>query len=153
MGNRKTIPMPLWRLLFLLYCTGMLWLLFDRDTRNADLPYKELLQHNTNLVPFYTIKNYLSVLKNSNDRYMLAHCFLNLSGNIVLFLPAGWLLPKLWNQMRRLLPFLCVCTGAIFLVETVQLFSLLGRFDIDDLILNLFGMVLGFILFHLFRRR
>ena len=153
MAKRGINTMPFWRLVFLLYCMVMLWLLFDRDAWNADLPYKELLRHNTNLVPFYTIKNYLKVLENSNDRYMLAHCFLNLTGNVVLFVPAGWLLPKLWKPLGNFFLFLSVCAGAILLVEAVQLFSLLGRFDIDDLILNLFGMVMGFILFHLFRRR
>ena len=35
----------------------------------------------------------------------------------------------------------------------VQLFTLLGSFDIDDLILNLIGMTLGFIGYHLFRKK
>ena len=78
---------------------------------------------------------------------MRTHCFMNLAGNIVLFIPAGWLLPRLWVWMRNFFRFFALCAGVIFLVETVQLFTLLGRFDIDDLILNLFGMILGFILF------
>ena len=110
---------------------------------------KELLRQNTNLVPFYTTKNYLHVLKYSTDRYMRTHCFMNLSGNIVLFIPAGWLLPRLWGWLQNFFRFFAFCAGLIFLVETVQLFTLLGRFDIDDLILNLSGMILGFILFHL----
>ena len=132
----------------------MLWLLFFRsDSRDFGLPYKALLRQNTNLVPFYTTKNYLYVLKNSTDRYMRTHCFLNLAGNIVLFIPAGWLLPRLWERLQNFFRFFAVCIGVMFLVETLQLFSLLGRFDIDDLILNLFGMILGFILFQLGRRR
>ena len=132
----------------------MIWLLFFRsESRDLSLPYKELLRQNTNLVPFYTTKNYLHVLQNSTDRYMRTHCFMNLAGNVVLFIPAGWLLPRLWGRLRNFFRFFVLCTGIIFLVETAQLFSLLGRFDIDDLILNLFGMILGFILFHLGRRR
>ena len=154
MAKNKINITPLWRFLFLFYCAVMLWLLFDRsDIRNPDLPYTDLLRQNTNLVPFYTIRSYWHVLKHSSDRYWLAHCFLNLAGNVVLFIPAGWLLPRLWEQMGRFFRFLCLCAGAIFLVETVQLFTLLGRFDIDDLILNLSGMVLGFLLFQLRRRR
>ncbi len=132
----------------------MLWLLFGRsDSRNLDLPYKAILRQNTNLVPFYTVKNYLRVLEHSADRYMRAHCFLNLSGNVLLFIPAGWLLPRLWAWLQNFFRFFCFCAGVIFLVEILQLFTLLGRFDIDDLILNLSGMILGFILFHLGRRR
>ena len=154
MAKQKVNTTPFWRFAFLVYCAVMFWLLFFRsDSRNLGLPYKELLQQNTNLVPFYTTKNYLYVLKNSTDRYMRTHCFMNLTGNIVLFIPAGWLLSRLWERLRNFFRFFAVCAGIIFLVETVQLFSLLGRFDIDDLILNLLGMILGFILFHLGRRR
>mgnify|MGYP003294232603 CR=1 FL=1 len=148
MAKRKANTTPIWQFLFSVYCTVMLWLLFFRsDSRYPGLPYKELLQQNTNLIPFYTIKNYLHVLQYSADRYMRTHCFMNLAGNIVLFIPAGWLLPKLWGWLRNFFRFFIFCTGVIFLVETLQLFTLLGRFDIDDLILNLFGMVLGFVLF------
>ena len=154
MAKQKVNSTPFWRLIFLAYCAVMLWLLFFRsDNRDLNLPYKALLQQNTNLIPFYTTKNYLYVLQNSTDRYMRTHCFMNLAGNIILFIPIGWLLPRLWVELRNFFRFFAVCIGVMFLVETVQLFSLLGRFDIDDLMLNLFGMVLGFILFHLGRRR
>ena len=150
MAKSKVNATPFWRFAFLVYCAVMIWLLFFRsDSRNLGLPYKELLRQNTNLVPFYTTKNYLHVLKYSTDRYMRTHCFMNLSGNIVLFIPAGWLLPRLWGWLQNFFRFFAFCAGLIFLVETVQLFTLLGRFDIDDLILNLSGMILGFILFHL----
>jgi len=154
MAKRKLNATPFWRFAFLVYCAVMLWLLFFRsESRNAGLPYKELLKQNTNLVPFYTTKNYLHVLRYSTDRYMRVHCFINLGGNILLFVPAGWLLPRIWGKLRNFFRFIALCAGVIFLVETVQLFTLLGRFDIDDLILNLAGMVLGFILFHLGHRR
>ncbi len=154
MTKQKLNTTPLWRFAFLVYCAVMIWLLFFRsDSRNPDLPYKELLRQNTSMIPFYTTKNYLYVLKHSADRYMRTHCFMNLGGNILLFIPAGWLLPRLWGWLRNFFRFFAFCAGVIFLVETVQLFTLLGRFDIDDLILNLSGMTVGFILFHLGRRR
>jgi len=154
MAKQKLNTTPLWRFAFLVYCAVMIWLLFFRsDSRVTGLPYKDLLRQNTSLVPFYTTKNYLYVLKHSTDRYMRTHCFMNLAGNIVLFIPAGWLLPRLWVWMRNFFRFFAFCAGVIFLVETVQLFTLLGRFDIDDLILNLFGMVLGFILFAVKRKK
>ena len=153
MVKSKANATAFWYWAFLIYCGLMLWLLFDRDAWSTNLPYKELLQHNTNLVPFYTVKNYLKVLKNSSNQYMLIHSFMNLAGNVILFVPAGWLLPKLWKRMRNFFLFIGVCAGAILLVETVQLFSLLGRFDIDDFILNLLGMTAGFFLFRLFGHR
>ena len=144
----KINALPIWRFLFLLYCAVMLWLLFGRSNGWTEgLPYREQIQQNANLIPFYTIKNYVRVLISPPSQYLLTHCFINLAGNIFLFIPAGWLFPKIFPRMRKFFCFLAICAGVIFLVETVQLFTLLGSFDVDDWILNLFGMTVGYILF------
>ena len=62
------------------------------------------------------------------------------------------MIPKIWPKQRNFFRFFVSCTGIMFLVEVLQLFTLLGSFDVDDLILNLFGMTLGFILYHLKRK-
>ena len=148
--NRKT----LWKLLLILYGGIMLWLLFGRSNGwVAGIPYEEQLRQNANLTPFYTIKNYLFVLRNSHSQYLRNHCFINLAGNVLLFIPAGWLFPSVWPSLRKFLVFFAACTGMILLVEVMQLFTLLGSFDVDDMILNLSGMVLGFIFFKCKRRK
>ena len=38
-----------------------------------------------------------------------------------------------------------ICLLVMLAVETAQLLTLLGSFDVDDLILNLFGMILGYL--------
>lgn len=139
---------------FVLYCAAMLWLLFCRSPGwIPGLDYEEQLRANINLTPLYTIKNYLRVvLKRTNDDALL-HCIINLGGNVLLFIPAGVLLPKLWPKQRNFFRFIATCTGIMFFIEVLQLFTLLGSFDIDDLILNLAGMTLGFIGYHLFRKQ
>ena len=154
MAKQKVNTAPFWRFLFLVYCAVMLWLLFGRSNGwSASTPYVEQLRQNTNLTPFYTIRNYLYVLKNPSSDYMLAHCFINLAGNVLLFIPAGWLFPKLWKSQRNYFRFFALCLGLIFLVEVVQLFTLLGSFDVDDVILNLIGMTIGFIFYKLRTRK
>ena len=154
MAKAKTDPSPFWRFLFLAYCAVLLWLLFGRSNGwVADVPYRDLLMRNTNLTPLYTIRNYLYVLRNSTDSYLLNHCFLNLAGNVLLFIPAGWLLPKLWKWQRNYFHFFVSCFSAVFFVEVVQLFTLLGSFDVDDIILNIFGMTVGFLLQAIFSKK
>ena len=65
---------------------------------------------------------------------------------MVLFIPIGFLLPRIWPKLRNFFLFVLVCTASILLVESVQLFALLGSFDVDDIILNLGGMITGYIL-------
>ena len=132
----------------------MLWLLFGRSYGWVEgLSYKQMLRQNINLTPFLTIRNYWKVIYHRTNDAMLMHCIINLVGNIFLFIPAGWLLPKIWNKQRNFFCFFFTCALSIFLIETVQLFSLLGSFDVDDLILNLFGMTVGFIYYHFTRPR
>ena len=136
-----------WRFLFLLYCAIMLWLLFGRSSSwVAGLSYETQLRQNTNLIPLFTIQNYLHVLKYSTNESLRMHCLVNLAGNISLFIPAGWLFPTVWPRLGNFFRFFALSLGLIFLVETVQLFTLLGSFDVDDVILNLLGMTLGHIL-------
>lgn len=138
---------------FILYCAVMLWLLFDRPTDVVEgLSYEELLRQNMNLQPLLTIRNYLYVIIHRSNDAVLVHCIINLLGNVLLFIPAGLWLPKLCPKMRNFFRFFFTCLGAILLVETAQLFTLLGSFDVDDIILNLFGMTVGFILYHLTRK-
>ncbi len=146
----KVNTQPLWRFLFVVYCGVMLWLLFGRSQGWTDgLTYQQMLERNINLTPLQTIRNYWDVVfYRTNDAYF-AHCFINLAGNVLLFIPAGWLLPKIFPFQRNLFRFFASCTGLILLVETLQLFTLLGSFDIDDVILNLSGMTVGFIVYHI----
>ena len=148
--KRKVNTQPFWRFLFVVYCGIMLWLLFGRSQGWMEgLTYQQMLEHNINLIPLQTIRDYWNVVRyRTNDDY-LVHCFINLAGNVLLFIPAGWLLPKVFPKLRNFFRFFATCTGLIFLVETVQLLTLLGSFDIDDVILNLAGMTLGFIVYHI----
>lgn len=66
--------------------------------------------------------------------------------NIIFFMPFGFLLPTLWNKFRKFIP--TVFVGFIFslIIEVGQLFTIRAT-DVDDLIMNTLGTILGFILF------
>jgi len=63
-------------------------------------------------------------------------------GNVVMFISfgfLGWIFPKLNNLKNLIITFVSV----IVIVEALQYFSRLGVFDVDDVILNTFGVFLG----------
>ena len=71
----------------------------------------------------------------------------NLAGNVVGFIPLGILLPILLFWLRRGWSTVL----AVFLVslgfECCQLFFKLGIFDVDDLILNTAGGLIGYLIY------
>lgn len=99
--------------------------------------------HNYNLIPFAGI----SAMWNDPDRQ---HAFGNIFGNILMFAPLGFFLPLLWRKWDGARVFL-VGMGLSVLIETVQLFTGRGT-DIDDVILNTLGAVIGYAIFWILKR-
>ncbi len=122
--------------LFVAYLLLLSYLLFFSSTygRTLELGYRY------NLTPFLEIKRGIEHVDAVGYRYVLV----NIVGNIVAFMPFGFLLP--FVEKRR------IHTGnaliSTFLLslcaETIQLLSKTGAFDVDDLILNTVGGVLGY---------
>jgi glycopeptide antibiotics resistance protein len=73
----------------------------------------------------------------------------NLLGNLLGFIPFGLLLPLVIPFFRNL--FKTLLAGFLLSLgyETIQLVFDLGIFDVDDLILNTAGALIGFIIFTL----
>lgn len=154
MAKRKINTQPFWRFLFLVYCAIMIWLLFGRGRGvNPNIPYWDQVLQNKSLIPFYTINNFLYVVLHRPDHPDFWLCFTNLGGNLFLFVPAGYLLPRIFPSFRPFWRFLLKSIGLIALVEIAQLFTLLGVLDVDDLILNVIGMSIGYLIYFLFKKK
>lgn len=133
------------KIIFTLYCILMIWLLFGQ--RIGFLPdggYFENLFNKVNLIPFATISTQFE--RAWGDSYLARICFFNLTGNIVMFVPLGLLMPTIWRSLTSLLRFIICMTEMIVSIELIQLFTLLGSFDIDDYILNIIGTLIGFVI-------
>lgn len=92
-----------------------------------------------NLIPFRTIFNYLFADINLNI------IIENIVGNILAFCPLGILLPFLSNRFHRWRMVLLSGLAVSLFYELIQFATGLGSFDVDDLILNVTGAVLGFL--------
>ena len=130
--------------MFAVYVFAMLWLLFGRSQFDIGREYWEQIQMNINVVPFHTIRQYLYLLIHRPNPHLTAPALLNLLGNIAAFVPLGFFLPCLWKRLRAFWRFILSTTAVVTMVELVQLFTLRGSCDIDDLILNVLGSLIGF---------
>lgn len=94
----------------------------------------------TNLRPGDSIRDYLA-------QPAFRDTLKQLGGNIVLGIPFGVLLPVLVPRARGLLRVAAATALAMLLVELVQGALITGRaFDIDDVLLNTSGALLGYLL-------
>ncbi len=140
----------IWTVLFGLYCALMLWLLFDRPGYVEGIPYWEQVESNLNLVPFRTLRLFAELLSDHRPHLVRA-AVINLFGNVIMFVPLGFLLPLTFRRLTTLWKALLTTVFLITAVELLQLFTLVGSCDIDDLILNLFGAAIGYGLFRLYK--
>lgn len=99
-------------------------------------------QLNTNIVPFQSTINYINGSYHTNLDVILN----NTIGNMLIFLPLGIFLPILYKNFRSLTKVLVGSLLISFIIEILQFVSQLGQFDIDDIILNSIGSIIGFML-------
>lgn len=93
-----------------------------------------------NFTLFKTIRMYIDY------SYML-NSFENLVGNIVVFVPFGFLLPYVLKRGRNFFVMLINVFLFVLGIEVFQLFSAFGAFDVDDILLNCLGAVLGYLFY------
>ncbi|MBQ6104912.1 MAG: VanZ family protein [Lachnospiraceae bacterium] len=95
------------------------------------------------LKPFATIQLYIDAYRNHSLR--IRQVASNLIGNILLFMPMAWFVPFLFKGMRKWYIFLPFMLVLICFVEIAQYLSGRGSMDIDDVILNFPGVLIGFV--------
>jgi len=129
------IPRFILNLFLLVYSICLLILLFFRPGGQV--------YDNWNLIPFSTIEFYLS----GNVSFLIA--FYNLAANIGVFIPFGFALMVTIKSriMRFVIPLLSISA-----IELLQFITRRGSLDIDDLILNLIGVYIGYVLTPVFLR-
>ncbi|XMA39718.1 VanZ family protein [Streptomyces albogriseolus] len=102
-------------------------------------PASEALTH-TNLHPGRSLRAYL-------DQPALRDAVKQIGGNILLGVPFGVLAPVIAPRTRGFLRILVLTAVVMLLVEVAQGALVTGRaFDVDDVILNTAGALIGYLL-------
>jgi len=134
-------------ILFFFYGVLLMGVLFINQRQQMTLfDVNEVMAH-LNLVPLKTVKSYLKAYENQviSPRIVLE----NIVGNLVLFFPMGLILPTLIKRFRNGIIFASFMMMVLFSVESIQLLTGTGSFDIDDIILNFIGVSVAYGLWHM----
>ncbi|QIY75329.1 VanZ family protein [Streptomyces sp. RLB1-33] len=138
--ERKALPLPVRLLVMLLAFVAMVAfaVALARLTLEPSPASKALIH--TNLHPGSSLRAYL-------DQPALRDAVKQIGGNVVLGVPFGVLVPVLIPKARGILRVLLLTAVVMLLVELVQGTLITGRaFDIDDVILNTSGALVGYLL-------
>ena len=126
--------------LFFVYLAGLVYFLFfaeEYGRGTLDMVYSY------NLCPFREIRRYMTYWEMLGIRTV----FLNLAGNVIGFMPFGALLPLMARNARKAWKTVLFSFEISALVEISQLIFQVGCFDVDDIILNTLGGLLGYMVF------
>lgn len=142
----------LWKLLFAIYILVVIKVIIFK------YPYEELAAitaswrkgvileglGTANFTPFKTIKMYIDYAYKLNSVE-------NLAGNVLVFVPFGFLFPLVAEEGEHFFVMLLNAFVFVLGIEVFQLFSAFGAFDVDDILLNCLGAALGVVVYRVGR--
>ncbi len=129
-------------ILFFCYFVILFYFLFFSEKMGRT--FSERAYH-YNLVPLKEISRFIRCRNVLGMNAVL----LNLAGNVAAFIPFGVFLPMFYARCRNLFFTVWYSFELSLFVELLQLISKVGSFDVDDLLLNTIGGILGFLLYFL----
>ena len=127
------------KILFVLYIIFVFYFLLISEIYGRT---GEMQEYHYNLVLFREIKRFW----NYRRQLGIFATATNLLGNVLIFLPFGFFM-AMASKYRSFLSTLVYSFALSLTVEISQLFMKVGCFDVDDLLLNTIGGMLGFITF------
>ena len=102
-------------------------------------------EHKLELLPFKTIIDFFNVDYDSHGQYILREVLLNIG----LLMPVGFLLGSLLASFRTgamLHKVIILGFSISLIIETFQLITKTGTFEVDDLIYNTLGCAMGYLI-------
>ena len=125
---------------FVLYIGFIIYFLIFSDLYGRATTGME--DYHYNFVLFKEIKRFWEY----RDQVGFFAMFTNLFGNVLIFVPFGFFMPMA-SKYHSFMSTLFWSFSLSLCVETFQLLAKVGSFDVDDLLLNTIGGVVGYIIF------
>lgn len=139
---KKVCRYILWTI-FIIYCIFVAYMVFFSRGFRTQYTYAYYFKYFTNFVPLKTVEHYIMLYKNG----LQSLAIFNLLGNFVLFMPMGMLLPCVFKKLNRFWKVTLCIFVMVVSVEVMQFALRVGIIDVDDVIFNLCGAMIGYGIF------
>ena len=127
------------KVLFVLYIIFVFYFLLISEIYGRT---GEMQEYHYNLILFKEIKRFW----NYRNQLGIFATATNLLGNVLIFLPFGFFM-AMASKYRSFLSTVIYSFALSLTIELSQLFMKVGCFDVDDLLLNTIGGMIGFLAF------
>ena len=126
------------------YMILLIYFLFFSEEYGRTVHYTE---YQYNLKLFHEISRYIKYREVVGMEYFL----INIVGNVVVFMPFGFFLPLVSEHKIKFFKVFITAFSLSLSIELIQLISKVGSCDVDDLILNTLGGLLGYWCFCIYK--
>lgn len=130
--------------LFIIYLLFLFYFLFFSEHYGRT---DEVQGYRYNLVLFKEINRFITY------RHVLGFegFMVNIFGNVLAFAPFGFCLPIISKNDDKFLKVLLGSFSFSLMIEIIQLIYKIGCFDVDDMLLNTIGGILGFFAYRIIK--
>ena len=134
------------KLLFIIYMCVLVYVVFFAEAMGRT-PQDGYVY---NLTPLKEIKRFMKYIWDNDALGSAAR--LNIFGNIIAFMPFGIYLPYTSESKLGFISTFLYTFSLSLTIELVQLITKVGSCDVDDIILNTLGGVIGYILWYIYTK-
>lgn len=134
------------KLLFIIYMCVLVYVVFFAEAMGRT-PHDGYVY---NLTPLKEIKRFMKYIWDNDALGRAAR--LNIFGNIIAFIPFGIYLPYTSESKLGFISTFLYTFSLSLTIELVQLITKVGSCDVDDIILNALGGVIGYILWYIYTK-
>lgn len=134
------------KLLFIIYMCVLVYVVFFAEAMGRT-PQDGYVY---NLTPLKEIKRFMKYILDNDALGRAAR--LNIFGNIIAFIPFGIYLPYTSESKLGVISTFLYTFSLSLTIELVQLITKVGSCDVDDIILNALGGVIGYILWYIYTK-
>lgn len=134
------------KLLFIIYMCVLVYVVFFAEAMGRT-PQDGYVY---NLTPLKEIKRFMKYIWDNDALGRAAR--LSIFGNIIAFIPFGIYLPYTSESKLGFISTFLYTFSLSLTIELVQLITKVGSCDVDDIILNALGGVIGYILWYIYTK-
>lgn len=129
--------------LFIIYMIALFKIILFKEIPLTDIFKSYRKMRSINLIPFKSIFEFAAMSGQGDTFTSVA----NVLGNLIVFIPFGYLVPSMFKRCSKIINVVAITAGLSLSFEVCQYILGIGSSDIDDIILNTLGGLIGYAIY------